>query len=185
VRRWAFLCLAVVAAACSIQTIFPYGTGPAAGTASQLVGATGGVVTANDGTTVLIPPNALTSNVTITIGLDPNAAPLTSATALATPHVFGPVGQEFLLPVCVTLAFEPGLLPQGTTEQSVVLYASPPDAGAYTPLPTFASDPAHVTGMTTQFATMIAAVGSVQELGPDAGDAGCGEVGAEAPETGF
>jgi hypothetical protein len=179
-RRWVFLFFAAVAVACSVQTIFPFGTGPSVGTASQLVGAAGGIVTADDGTSILIPPNALTTNVTITIAIDTTAPPLTIATGLASPHVFGPVGQQFALPVCVTLAFEPGLLPQGGTEQNVVVYSVPEDSGAYVALPTFAADPSHVTGMTTEFGTMVAGFGPSQELMGDAGDAGCGELDADA-----
>lgn len=180
--RWVLLALAAVAVGCTIQTIFPYGTGPAAGTASQLVGAGGGVVTANDGTSVLIPPNALASDVTITIGLEPDASPLTGATSVTVPHVFGPPGQVFALPVCVTMSFEPGLLPQGTTEQHVVLYAQAPEdaGGGYVPLPTFAADPTHVTGMTTELSTMTAGYGDAGELDDDGGDAGCGDANFDA-----
>jgi hypothetical protein len=173
------------AVACTLQTILPYGGGPQAGTASQIVGAGGGIVTADDGTTLLIPPMALASDVTITIGLDPSPAPLTQARELAPAHVFGPEGQTFLLPVCVTLAFEPGLLPEGTTQANVVLYAMLPDAGRYAPLPTMAADPTHVTGMTTQLSETMAAVGDVLEVdaGPD-GDT-CDGSAIEAGEAGL
>ena len=159
----------VFAAACTVQTILPYGSGPPAGTASQVVGAGGGVVTADDGTTLLIPPMALMNDVTITINLDPSPPPLTQARQLAPAHVFGPEGQTFLLPVCVTLAFEPGLLPAGATEANVVLYATVPDAGGYEPLPTMSADGMHVTGMTTQLSETMAAYGDVLEVdaGPD------------------
>jgi hypothetical protein len=207
---WVLLLFAAVAAACSVQTIFPYGLSPSPGTASQLVGAAGAVVTANDGTSVLIPPNALATDVTITIGLEPDASPLQGAVAVTAAHVFGPAGQTFAVPVCITMAFEPGLLPSGVTEQNVVLYAQPvpatgdagdagevgdagdaePDAGpaptGYQPLPTFAVDASVVTGMTQQFSTIIAGYGSALEVSGDAGDAagnfGCGEVGTDAAD---
>jgi hypothetical protein len=197
VLPWVLLFFAAVAVACSVQTIFPYGLSPSPGTASQLVGAAGGVVTANDGTSVLIPPNALASDVTITIGLDPDASPLEGAVAVTAAHVFGPAGQTFAVPVCITLAFEPGLLPSGVSEQNVVLYALPvppsadagdaePDAGppltGYQPLPTFAAGASLVTGMTQQFSTVLAGYGSALELAGDAGDAGCGEVGTDGAD---
>lgn len=173
------------AVACTVQTILPYGGGPQAGTASQIVGAGGGIVTADDGTTLLIPPMALASDVTITIGLDPSPAPLTEARALTPAHVFGPEGQTFLLPVCVTLAFEPGLLPEGATEANVVLYTTLPEAGGYEPLPTMATDPDHVTGMTTHFSTVMAAYGEVLEV--DAGMDGdtCDGSAIDAGEAGM
>ena len=49
----------LVATACTVQTIFPFGSAPSPGSASQIVGAGGGIVTANDGTTLFIPPQAL------------------------------------------------------------------------------------------------------------------------------
>jgi ZU5 domain len=153
--------------ACTIQTIYPYGSGPAAGTASQVVGAAGGILTTNDGTTLLIPPMALANDTTITIGLDPTAPPLTGAHALATPHVFGPEGQTFAIPVCVTLSFEPGLLPEGMTEQNVVLYTTLEDAGPYGPLLSLATSETEVTGMTNHFSSIVPAYGAALEL--DAG----------------
>jgi hypothetical protein len=182
--RWVLLMLAAVAVACTIQTIFPYGTGPQAGTASQQVGAGGGLVAANDGTSVLVPAGALSSTVTVTIGLEPDAAPLTGATSVTTPHAFGPTGQAFARPVCVTLSFEPGQLPQGTTEQNVVLFAQAPEdaGGGYVPLPTFAADPTHVTGMTSTFSTMTAGYGDgTEEI--SGMDAGCGDANFDAEET--
>ncbi|HEY1691328.1 MAG TPA: hypothetical protein VGG39_04160 [Polyangiaceae bacterium] len=208
VRRalpWALVLLAFacVAAACSIQTIFPYGLSPLPGTASQLVGAGGAVVTTNDGTSVLIPPNALSTDVTITIGLAPDASPLQGATPVTAAHVFGPPGQTFAVPVCITLAFEPGLLPAGTTERNVVLYAQPvppaEDAGdagdagndeadaapaltGYVALPTFAADASLVTGMTQQFSTIMAGYGPYLELPADAGEIGCGDGGMDGAD---
>jgi hypothetical protein len=153
--------------ACTVQTILPYGGAPQPGSASQVVGAGGGIVTANDGTTLLIPPMALAGDVTITIGLDPTPPPLTQARSLTPAHVFGPEGQTFLLPVCVTLSYEPGLLPEGATQSNVVVYATVPDAGGYEPLPTMATDGMHVTGMTKELSEMMAAYGDVLEV--DAG----------------
>ena len=153
-----------VVTACTVQTIFPGGSAPLPGSASQIVGAGGGIVTANDGTTLFIPAQALPGEVTITIGLDPDTVELPDAQALAAGHVFGPAGQVFGTPACVTMSFEPALLPQGTTETSVVLYASAEDGGGYAPVPTWTTDATHVTGTVSQLSTIVAGYGGVQEL---------------------
>jgi hypothetical protein len=161
----------LVATACTVQTIFPFGSAPLPGSASQIVGAAGGIVTANDGTSLFIPPQALPGDVTITIGLDPATAELPDARVLAAGHVFGPPGQVFGTPACVTVSFEPALLPQGTTETSVVLYAPAEDGGGYVPVPTWATDPTHVTATVSQLSTIVAGYGIAQEL--DASVASC------------
>ncbi|HEX3344149.1 MAG TPA: hypothetical protein VHS09_06225 [Polyangiaceae bacterium] len=175
----------VLGVACTVTTINPYGVGPFPGTASQIVGAGGGIVTANDGTTLLIPPGALTADVTVTIGIDPSPAPLRIAQTLTYGHVFGPAGQTFAVPVCVTLAYEPGLLPAGAVPTDVDVYAEHGDAGTYAVLPTLGTDPTHVTGMTTQLAEMVVGYGDVPEVdaGPD-GDV-CDGSDIEAGEAGL
>jgi ZU5 domain len=190
----AVLAGAAIVVACSVQTIFPGGTAPAPGSASQIVGAGGGIVTTNDGTSLFIPPGALTADVTITIALEPAAASLKDARPLNAGHVFGPAGQTFLKPVCITLSFEPGLLPQGTTEANVVVYATGQeevhhlhtpgaittgpssvliDDPGYEPVSTMTSSPTQVTGMTFQFGTVVAAYGKALEIDPEASDASC------------
>jgi hypothetical protein len=164
---------ALVAVACTVETIQPYGSGQLAGTASAIVGAAGGIVSADDGTTVFIPPGALSGDVTITIGLDATVPDVTLVHPVTASHVFGPVGQTFAVPVCVTLSFEPGLLPQGTTENNVVLFTEVLDAGSYDAIPTLSGGPTQVMGLTTQFSTMFAAYGQVLEIAPDASDANC------------
>jgi hypothetical protein len=162
--------------------------GPPAGGASQVVDQTGGVVTTNEGTTLVIPPGALTAQTTITITLRPDAAAPAGVTPVTAAHQFGPEGQTFLVPVCITLAFEPELLPAGTTEQGVVLYSAPQDGGPndYQPLETSAVDRSHVIGMTTHFSNVVAAYGGAQELPPDAGVVGCdaGDGGDSAADGG-
>jgi hypothetical protein len=161
----------LVATACTVQTIFPFGSAPLPGSASEIVGAGGGIVIANDGTTLFIPPQALPGDVTITIGLDPDTVELPDAQALAAGHVFGPPGQVFGAPACVTVSFEPALLPPGTTETSVVLYAPTEDGGGYVPVPTWTTDATHVTGTVSQLSTLVAAYGSAKEQ--DASVASC------------
>jgi hypothetical protein len=172
-------------AACTIQTIYPYGSGPQDGTAYEVVGAGGGIVTTSDGTTLLIPPMALTTDVTITIGLDPTPPLITQARAVTSGHVFGPQGQTFLLPVCITLSFEPEQLPAGTTEANVVLYETPPDGGVYEALPTIPASPTQVTGMTTVLSEVIGAYGSTLELDAGADADECDGSDIDAGEAGM
>jgi hypothetical protein len=126
-----------------------------AGTTSQLVGPSGGTVTADDGTTVVIPAGALTQDVTITITPNPFAATLTQAQPLAVQHLFGPEGQHFLKTVSVTLAFDPANLPPGAKATDVAVYSAPSDSNFYQPLRTMLADSTHVTGLTTDFCNMV------------------------------
>lgn len=187
-RRLGTIAIAALAASC-MPTINA-DRGIPAGGASQVVDPSGGTVTTADGTTLVIPPGALTGQVTITIALDPSPVPLTQATAVTSAHVFGPDDVTFAMPVCITLSFEPRLLPPGKTERDVVLYAAPPGSGDYQPLPTVFVDETHVMGSTTHFAeTVFAGYGNVQEFAPDAAgapncDAGDGGDGGDAAGTG-
>jgi hypothetical protein len=173
----ALVAIFAVGLAC-VQTVFPLG--PPNGTASETIGPNGGLIATNEGTTLIVPPEALDASVTITVGLNPSPPPLTQATALTSAHVFTPEGQTFGVPVCVTLSYEPELLPAGVTGQNVFLYSAPQDSGAYVAIPSLAVDSTHVMGMTTHFSNVFAAYGGEggQELGPDAGcellDAGDG-----------
>ncbi|HEY3818738.1 MAG TPA: hypothetical protein VGL81_16320 [Polyangiaceae bacterium] len=175
----------MVGVACSVTTINPYGEPPFPGTASQVVGAGGGIVTTNDGTTLLIPPNALSADVTITIGLDATPPELSVAQTVTSGHVFGPAGQTFAVPVCITLSFEPRLLPEGGTEENVVLYQTRVPGPGYGLLETMATDRTHVTGMTTSLSEVVAAFGQAREVdaGPD-GDT-CDGSDIEAGEAGM
>jgi hypothetical protein len=125
-----------------------------AGTTSQDIGANGGTVTAPDGTTVVIPPGALTQDVTITITPNPYAPALTQAQPLAVAHLFGPEGQRFLKPVSVTVEFDPSSLPPGATAQGVSVYTAPSNSNFYQTLPTTVTDSTHVTARTSSFCNM-------------------------------
>lgn len=125
------------------------------GLTSQVVGASGGTVTSDDGTSVYIPPGALTEDVTITIAENPYAPTLTQAQSLAVAHIFGPEGQKFLKAVSVTLEFDPASLPPGATEKGVSVYSAPKDSSFYQTLETSVSDSTHVTALTTDFCNMF------------------------------
>ena len=121
---------------------------------SQVVGAAGGTVSAPDGTQVVIPAGALSSDVTITIALNESAPALTQALSVAPAHVFGPEGQTFAKPVSVTLPFQPANLPSGATEKDLAVYTAPQGSSAYEALPTTIKDATHVTGQATHFSNM-------------------------------
>jgi hypothetical protein len=124
------------------------------GLTSQVVGASGGTVTSDDGTSVVIPPGALTQDVTITIAANPYAPTLTQAQSLSVAHLFGPEGQKFLKPVTVTLEFDPASLPPGATEQGVAVYTAPMNSNFYQTLQTSVGDSTHVIAQTTEFCNM-------------------------------
>jgi hypothetical protein len=191
-RRCGAIALVALASAC-IPTIVA-NPGPAPGRASQIVDSTGATVSTDDGTSVVIPPLALKTPVTITIDLAPDAPLPSQATSVTTPHVFGPAETPFHYPVCLTLAFEPEILPKGFDEGSVVLYAAyPAGSSSYVELPTYAVDARHVMAMTSQFSmTVVAAYGGAREQVPDGGvpvcnggpDGGDGGDGGPASEGG-
>jgi uncharacterized delta-60 repeat protein len=86
-----------------------------------LVGAAGGTVTGPNGTTVVIPAGALSSEVRILIEQTSVGAPaLPSGFAVAgLTFAFTPHGTTFAVPVTITLPFDPALVPAG---RSPVLY---------------------------------------------------------------
>jgi len=129
-----------------------------AGTYSQVVGPAGGTVTADDGTTVVIPPGALSKNATIDITYNPYAPTLAQAQPLAVAHLFSPEGQHFLKPISVTLAFDPCSLPPGATVQGVSVWTAPSASNVYQALPTKVTDATHLTATTTDFCNMIPGV---------------------------
>jgi len=148
-------CLAAFCDACSVDTTSHSSASTLDRTYSQVVGASGGTVVANDGTALVIPPGALTQDVTITITPNPNAPPLAQAQGLAVAHLFGPEGQLFLKPISVTLQFDPTQLPPRASAQGISVYTAPRDSNFYQALSTMVTDATHVTAQTTAFCNMI------------------------------
>src|SRR5438105_2852305 len=101
-RWWHFLVLA----ACSSSNPPPSGGG--------MIGSDGGDVAAGDSASVDIPAGALGASTSITITPTSAAAP-DATDEVGTVYLFGPEGTQFELPVTVTLAFDPSLLPTGDT----------------------------------------------------------------------
>jgi Cys-rich repeat protein len=91
------------------------------------VGASGGTVTvaASDdlaiaGTSSTIPPNALTGDITISIGISAESVTRTGATSVGPLIDFEPIGTKFAVPVSVTV---PATLPSGVSASSVFVDA--------------------------------------------------------------
>src|SRR6476619_578625 len=83
--------------------------------AEQSVGASGGTVTASDGTSVELPPGALGGNTTITITSSSDAPTPSGVSSVGTPYVLGPEGTQFAMPVTGKLVIDPSKLPSGKT----------------------------------------------------------------------
>ena len=110
-RRAAVLCLVVSTWSCS-QASSP-------SRVEQAIGLAGGRVTNSDGDAVEIPANALGGQTSISLTPSPEAPLPSGFTFVGTPVVLGPEGTQFAQPVTVTLAFDPTLIPAGSsTSQS-------------------------------------------------------------------
>jgi len=123
--------------------------------ASTVVGAQGGSVTTQDGSGVTVPAGAVPANVTITVDSTPSAPTPSQGTEVGTPYTFGPEGQQFSVPVTVTLAFDPSSLPAGKTASDIVIFTAPAGTSNYTPLGTSVVDSTHAAAQTTHFSTFV------------------------------
>ncbi len=137
--------------------------------ASTVVGATGGTVTTQDGTGVTVPAGAVPANVTITVDATPSAPTPSQGTAVGTPYTFGPEGQQFSVPVTVTLAFDPSSLPAGKTANDVVIFTAPAGTTSYVPLGTSVVDSTHAAAQTTHFSTFVCVIPLEPIVGEDSG----------------
>ncbi len=168
---WLFGCLAGVACASQMSgrtsgsASSSSGATGAANPVSQTVGASGANVRASDGSGVAIPAGALGSSATITITPTPSATTPANATAVGTPVVFGPEGEQFSAPVTVTLAFDPAKLPSGVTAQQIVIQTAPVGSSSFTALATSVVDSSHVAAQTTHFSSFVPTIGGGSSSG--------------------
>jgi hypothetical protein len=149
------LCVGSSFAGCSVNQGNYWAPPLDAGMTSQVVGSGGGTVTADDGTTVTIPPGALSQDTTITITPNALAPTLTQATQLNVAHLFGPEGQHFSKEITVTLEFDPSKLPPGATPAGISVWSAPSDTNFYQTLSTTVADSTHVIGKTADFCNMV------------------------------
>jgi hypothetical protein len=124
----------------------------------QTIGMQGGSVVATDGTRVVFPMGALTTDAVVTITPAVNAPAPASAVVVGTPFTFGPEGATFAKPVTVTLSFDPGKLPAGKKASDIVIYTAPTGSSSYSPLESLVADATHVTATTTHFSTFLSGV---------------------------
>jgi hypothetical protein len=122
---------------------------------SQSVGPSGGNVTNSDGSGVSIPAGALPGDVMISVTPDPNAPPPPTAMPVGTPITLGPEGQQFTIPVTVTVSYDPSQVPAGKT---AVIFTAPAGTTAYTQLVTTPVDGTHLSAQVTHFSTFVAGV---------------------------
>ncbi len=144
--------------------------------AAATIGAHGGTVYTPNGSGVYIPTGALAANIAVTVDATPNAPKPSGATAVGTPYTFGPEGQEFSLPVRVTLAFDASSFPAGTTANDIVIYTAPVGTTQFVPLATSVADATHASALTMHFSVFVCVIPGV----PIAQDAGGGDGGTDA-----
>jgi len=153
--------------------------GPTGGsTISQVVGPSGGTVSAPDGTSVQVPAGAVTSNVTITLTPNPSAPAPSGMLWVGTPYVFGPEGTQFALPVTVVLAFAPASIPTGESASQVVVETAPAGSTSYISRGGTLADSTHVRATTTHFSTFGPGIDD------SAGATGGSSTGSEGTSTG-
>ncbi|HZV02183.1 MAG TPA: hypothetical protein VFF73_36075, partial [Planctomycetota bacterium] len=161
-RHAGLLALAVLLAGCSRSGGFGlYAAPPQNGVlAIGPIGATDIFVGGSlGGTSVVVPPNALTQTVTITIG--PGTPVQTGDAVLVGPPVLmTPNNQVFLTPVTIDIPYAPAQIPAGKTPSDIVVLVENPSTGAITVLkPTSVNTVGLLVDFTTtMFANFQAAV---------------------------
>jgi len=151
--------------------------------AEQRIGPGGGSVSAADGTTIMVPAGALSSEVAITISADASAPGPSGATRVGTAYVFGPDRLVFNTPVTVTLPFSPDLLPAEATAGDVQVFTAPLGSTTYTSLGGTPADADHVQAQTGHFSIFVAAVPDGTQDTPDATPVADGPAGADGPSS--
>jgi hypothetical protein len=102
---------------------------------TKTVGAAGGTVMQNDGTSVQIPMNALSMSANITITTVTATAP--AGFVLVGPaYDFGPDGTTFAQPVTITLPFDTNKIPSGKSAADIRIFTAPRGSTNYTMLTT-------------------------------------------------
>jgi hypothetical protein len=132
------------------------GGGTVAPPVNQTVGSTGGSVDNSNGDGVSIPPGALPGDTMISVSSTPDAPPPPTAMPVGTPVTFGPEGQQFLVPVTVTISFDPAKIPAGKTASSLSIFTAPAGTTAYTQLTTTVVDATHLSAQVSHFSTFVA-----------------------------
>jgi hypothetical protein len=134
---------------------------------TKSVGAGGGTVNGNDGTSVTIPMGALSSDANITITSVEVAAP-TGTVIVGPAYDFGPAGTQFAQPVTITLPFDSAKLPMGRTASEIRIYTAPKGSTEYMQLATTVSGQT-VVASASHFTVFVPAApsGAVAECQPE------------------
>jgi hypothetical protein len=134
-------------------------TGPNLETVTAVIDADGGTLTHPTGAALDVPAGALSEPVTLSIqgALAPSAEVL-SAPPRGQAFVLGPEGQDFLLPVSLTLPFDAALLPQGTPLANARVLIAPQGSTTFTMLATTANAGASTLGATTTHFSVVVPV---------------------------
>jgi hypothetical protein len=149
------------------------------GVVSMRVGATGGTITAPDGTEVDIPAGALTGEIEITLTPATGLAAPPQTSVVGTAYTFGPEGTQFAKAVTVKLAFDPKLIPAGMRDDQIVVFTAPVGSTNYDALEGTLYDNTHVTAATMHFSNFVPGIGKGGDAGLDGGtDAEAGDADA-------
>jgi hypothetical protein len=126
--------------------------------ASREIGPSGGLIVLPDGASISIPSGALAREVDIRIEVDSSAPPLDDGTPTGVTYLLGPEGQQFDVPVTVTLPFDPNQIPSGESASDVVVFTAPRESSDYQPMTTKLVDSLHVSVETSHFSHFKAAI---------------------------
>ncbi len=128
--------------------------GAVVGTTGSFTAQGGTMVVASEGVTIAVPAGALPNGGTVTISAPlTSAAPVTGFTTTSPIYSFGPNGQQFAMPVEITLTYSPSAIPAGSSTGDLVLITAPEGTSSYTALPSTVLTNNQVTGVTTHLAT--------------------------------
>jgi hypothetical protein len=133
----------------------PTPTEPDPNAASSSIGAAGGQVALDDGSSISVPSGALQSSVNITIEADATAKAPSLGTQVGQVYLLGPEGQQFSYAVTVTIPVDPTLIPPGDSIRDVVVYTAPRDKDDYVPLVTKVVDSQTVSVETLHFSHFV------------------------------
>ncbi len=122
------------------------------------IGSAGGSLSAGSEASVEIPAGALEADTEITLATQEEVAELDNGVAVGRAYHFGPSGLAFKQPVTVILAFDPGLLPDGSVGEDVRVFTAETAAGPFVSIGGRLVDDRHVAAETPHFSVFRAAV---------------------------
>jgi hypothetical protein len=118
---------------------------------SAVIGAAGGTLMTSDGSSLVIPPGALSAPLTITM-TPADASSVPGGAASGSVFHLQPDGLQFLLPATLTLTVDPAMLAAGATASDVGIFTAAigETSSAYL-LSTSVVDPTHVSAQILHF----------------------------------